>query len=225
MYGIAFILLGNLAGNALAFGTYCMKAATGLPTGDSQKPAIVGIAIGALSVAVLIHIFTRKGGIWLNNAFAGVKIALLLAIIVLGILKAAGVRMGGDHNALDNFDHSFEASGTTPTGIANSLVYVVYSFSGFEQPFYVLSEFRSPRKRFPRYTLSTVFLIMILYIMVNAAYYFVLPKEVILSSSDDIATLFLLHCFGNQGARKAMAAVIASTHSASPPISPQNIIG
>jgi hypothetical protein len=52
MYGIVFILLGNLSGNAIAFGSYIMEAA-GDP--DPSKGTVIGIAIAALTLAIGVH--------------------------------------------------------------------------------------------------------------------------------------------------------------------------
>jgi hypothetical protein len=52
MYGIVFILLGNLSGNAIAFGNYIMEAA-GEP--DPSKGVVIGIAIAALTLAIGVH--------------------------------------------------------------------------------------------------------------------------------------------------------------------------
>ena len=53
----------------------------------SHKTA-VGIAIGTLTFVILLHIFSRRGGILINNAFAIVKVALLLTITYLGIAES-----------------------------------------------------------------------------------------------------------------------------------------
>src|SRR6187402_496299 len=102
MYGIPFILIGNLAGNALSLGSFVMHAAGRNP--DTAKGAVIGLAIGALSIACLLHMFSRRGGILMNNIFAAIKVALLVVIIVLGFLKAGGVNLGGAPKATDNFN-------------------------------------------------------------------------------------------------------------------------
>ena len=72
MYGIVFIILGNLSGNAIAFGIYVMSAAG---YDDPSRGSVIGLAVGALSCACLVHVASRRGGIILNNIFAVVKVA------------------------------------------------------------------------------------------------------------------------------------------------------
>lgn len=105
-----------------------------------SRGTAAGIAIGALSAVVLLHMFSRRGGIVLNNAFAIIKVSLLLTIIGLGIAKAAGAFPTPDGPPLDNFTRGvFTTNRTDPTSWSNSLLLCMYSFSGFEQPFYVCS--------------------------------------------------------------------------------------
>lgn len=91
MYGTVFVLLGNLSGNAIAFGQYVYEA-----SGNTEAPRgpVNALAVAVLTTCILIHVFSRRGGIMLNNIFAVSKVALLLAIIVLGFIKAGGNDLG-----------------------------------------------------------------------------------------------------------------------------------
>ncbi|KAI7053374.1 hypothetical protein KC352_g45191, partial [Hortaea werneckii] len=94
----------------------------------------------------------------------------------------------------------------------------MYCFSGFEQPFYVLAETKSPRKNFPKYTVLALAIAAVLFVLVNISYLLVVDKEAILFSptggvpqSTDIATLFFDRLFqgDNRKAERAMAGLIA----------------
>jgi hypothetical protein len=142
MYGIPFILLGNLAGNALALGRYIMLAAghsdaSGKPT--ASKGSINAIAIIALSVVILIHMSTRQGGILLNNIFATGKVFLLLAIILIGFIFRGDRLPQKNHLDGQNFSlsTSFADRTNSLSSYTQSLLVIMYSYSGFEQPFYV----------------------------------------------------------------------------------------
>ena len=84
MYGIPFIILGNLSGNGIAFGSYVLKAAG---NEEPRKDHVIGLAIGSLTLAILVHVCSRRGGIVMNNIFAVVKVSILVAMIVLGFIK------------------------------------------------------------------------------------------------------------------------------------------
>lgn len=70
---------------------------------SQQSGVAIGIAFGALTFVIMIimHVFTRRGGILTNDPFAIVKVALLLSIICLGISKAAD-RFGGSELVIQN---------------------------------------------------------------------------------------------------------------------------
>ena len=104
----------------------------------------VGIAIGALTFVILLHIFSRRGGILVNNAFAVVKVALLLTIFWLGVAKAGGAFGGFEKHARQNFtERVFTTQERSPASWAASLMQCMYTFSGYEQPFYVSRGHRS----------------------------------------------------------------------------------
>src|SRR4051812_2092132 len=100
MYGIAFIVLGNLSGNAIALGRYVMLAAG---HDDPGKGPVIGIAIAALVIITLLHVFSRRGGILVNNFFAVLKVCMLLMIIIVGIATRTG--------------RNFNTKGPRPTGV------------------------------------------------------------------------------------------------------------
>jgi L-asparagine transporter-like permease len=138
MYGIPFILLGNLAGNALAIGRYIMLAAG---NSDASQGPVIGIAIFALSMVILVHMCTRRGGILLNNIFAVLKVIFLLAIVVIGFAFRGDDLTQKDHIGDQNFSSrtSFAEKSRSFASYTESLLVVMYTYSGYEQPFYVSS--------------------------------------------------------------------------------------
>ena len=143
MYGIIFIILGNLAGNAIAFGSYIMAAAG--RDSNTNKGAVLGIAIAAQTFACGLHVFSRRGGLLVNNAFAIFKVMLLLTLVVFGFWYAAGNRPAvDDPSKLDyskttnfNTNESFNSPRTDLASYSNAFLYIMYAYSGVEQPFYV----------------------------------------------------------------------------------------
>ena len=215
----------TILSNAIGFGLQVM-AASGIYTYDSDHPEIVpdqgiaiGIAIGTLSFVVLLHMFSRRGGILVNNAFAVVKVALLLAIICLGVARAAG-RFGGPGDVIrNNFTKGvFDTERSDAASWSNSLMFCMYSFSGYEQPFYILAEAKSPRRYFPKYTVLAFIIAMVLFLLVNISFLLVvdvhfdkvIPDRGEIPLSRDMATLFFDHLFEDSvKATRTMAALIA----------------
>lgn len=94
LFGISFILLGNMAGNCVAFALYVLRAA-GYYEGNLSVGNVRGLALGVAVSACFIHAFSRKGGILLNNALAMFKVAVLVMIIINAIIFAT---TKPDHN-------------------------------------------------------------------------------------------------------------------------------
>jgi L-asparagine transporter-like permease len=134
VFAIAYIILGNMAGNCLIFGIRTLQAANAPVTNS----AVRGLAVAAATVACLIHSFSRRGGIWLGNIFALIKVLMLLLIIITGICAWAGVfhtpNYASDNMALN---HSFADSSNDSYGYTQAFLAVIFAWSGFDQPNYV----------------------------------------------------------------------------------------
>ena len=146
MYGVMFVILGNLSGNAMAFGTYLLDAANV----EGNDAAVRGLAVACLTVACLLHGVWRRGGIWVNNMLATLKVFILVAVIGIGFAASAGANFGHGPvhgktvdsitgKVTPNFDtkSSFAHPRHDAASYAESILFIVYTFSGYEQPFYV----------------------------------------------------------------------------------------
>ena len=244
MYGIQFLILGNISGNAVAFGIYVAIAAGKDPISDSannySKGLVIGLAMMTLTLCAGIHIFSRRGGVLLNNFFAIIKVLMILVLAILGFVHAGGqylrssginelptidLQDGTSTNVTSaiineatkiNFGDSFATKQHDLASYVESFLFVLFSYTGFEQPFYVLSEVRRPRKFFPPAVLSGMVLATVLYVLVNVAYLCVVPKEVYTAHPENalnMAGTFLHYLFdqshGPQTAERVMAALIA----------------
>ena len=224
-----FIIFGNISGNAIAFGFYAAIAAgkdPGDPEMKHEKGLVVGLAILTLCISSGIHVFTRRGGILLNNFLASVKILILLTMAILGFVHAGGKYLQATGNfdtttaakinnaAVSNFDAhtSFQTTIHDPASYVDNFLFALFSCTGFEQPFYALGEFSRPRKIFPTYILSAVGCLMIVYFLVNVSYYCVIPKEAY--TVDTLASITFFHYLldssgDSQTANRAMAGLVA----------------
>lgn len=202
MYGIVFLILGNLSGNAIQLGVYVMVAAG---HDNPSKGPVLGIAIAALTLAVSVHIFSRRGGIVLNNAFAVFKVSLLVTIIILGILRKSGLDLGGGSTQTKNFEKPFAGSSSHLANYVDSLLYILYSYSGFKQPFYVLGEAKTPRRIFPWATNAAVLIQWLLFVLTNLAYLWAVDATRIeetlaedYNGQSDMVSLFFESIFGTE---------------------------
>lgn len=131
------VLLGWAAGNSTAFGEYILRAAEIEPGRWNQR----GIGLACLTGAFLIHATSVRWGLRLQNFIGYIKLAIVLLIVVTG-----WVALGG-HLRIEkpnNFTNAFEGTTGSAYGIVTSLYNVIYSYIGYSNANYALSETRNP---------------------------------------------------------------------------------
>ncbi len=127
-----------MAGNAIFFGELVLTAANK----EATPAATRGIAIAVTTFACLIHGIWRRGGIYLNNIFAVVKVAVLLMVVVLGF-AALGNRFEKD-GVVQNFAEknlaanvAFANAPKVTYGYVESFLAVIFAYGGYQQANYV----------------------------------------------------------------------------------------
>jgi amino acid transporter len=138
IFGTAYIILGNMAGNCIVFGIRIIEAAGG----EVTNGAVRGIAIAAATFACGIHAFSRRGGIWLSNIFALIKVLILVLMIVTGICAWAGAFKTKNY-ATENMaaNRAFKDASPESYGYVSAFLAVIFAWSGFDQPTYVSQVF------------------------------------------------------------------------------------
>lgn len=169
LFGVAFICLGNMAGNSLSFAIRILGAAG---VENPSNGAVRGIALATAVITCFIHTISRRGGIVLNNMLAIVKLMILLLIIVVAIVVAArGLpKTPNLINQNTNASKAFADASTDANGYAQAFLSIIFAFSGFEQPNYVMGEISHPRRKHPIASIVGVSTVIVLYMAVNVSY-------------------------------------------------------
>ena len=146
VYAVQFVLLGNMAGNAISCVAHFLRATNPARYSiniqlqpEAALPApppdglTKGLAIGVITVNCLIHFYwPRFGGKYLMTAFAVLKILLLVLVIIGGI--AAGAGKGYNNPEKKNFYGEAwkrDDAGHMPGGWAAALLAVSSTTRGF----------------------------------------------------------------------------------------------
>ena len=123
-----------MAGNCLVFGVRVLEAANV----ERTNSAVRGLAVGAATLACLIHAISRRGGIWLGNFLALIKVMMLLLIIITGICSWAGAFKNPNHAVKNmSISNSFKEPASEPYGYSKAFLAVMFAWTGFDQPNYV----------------------------------------------------------------------------------------
>ncbi|KAK2803029.1 hypothetical protein FQN50_007110 [Emmonsiellopsis sp. PD_5] len=188
------LLLGWAAGNSTVFGEYVLHAADIEVNRWNQR----GIGFACITLAFLIHATAVKWGLRIQNVLGGIKIIIIL-IVVGGGFAALGGHLKAEKP--DNFSHAFEGSKPSVYGIVTALYSVIWSYVGYSNANYALSETRNPGRTLRVAAPLGVGLAGLLYMLVNVAYFAAVPKEEILGSGRTLAALFFRNVFGPNAER------------------------
>jgi len=173
VFGIVFIVFGNLAGNAIQFGVFMQAAISpGCNEDDPcfNKGAVLGWATTVLTLCALINIATRRLAIGLNNAFAIVKVLMVTIIAIVGIIYGT---VNGD--GCRNISWGNKGASGEFGDIVLALFFAMYPYTGYEQPFYVLAEVKQPRRIFAKYVIFAMLFVMVLFPLTNVGYLCMVP--------------------------------------------------
>ncbi|KAK7046438.1 high affinity methionine permease [Favolaschia claudopus] len=209
-YGVYTLVSGSNAPNGLVFGQYTLNALNLPPTPfNTQLTALLVLTFSLLMIGVF-----SKSGLRLLNTLGTFKFAILFGIAALGLLSLlfpAVLPVRPEYETPDNL-RSWEAFWRGGRGDANSLVTALYnvmwSFIGYSNANYALSEVRDPVRTIKRAAPLAILSVAAVYMLVNVAYFAVVSRNDILGSRQIIAALFFRNLFG-PATERALSACIA----------------
>ncbi|ESK94189.1 high affinity methionine permease [Moniliophthora roreri MCA 2997] len=201
IYAIYAALLGWPSGNSVFTGEMLLNASNTEVDQWNQR----GIGIAVVTFALLVHGVAPKFGIYLQNILGFFKIIVLLFVICTGFAALAGRVPGGSPH---NFRNSFEGTKTDANAFVQALYNVIWSYIGYSNAFYAMSEIRNPIPTVKRAAPLAIILVTILYMLTNVAYFAAVPKETILTSKRLLAAEFFGIMFGER-ANRAVSVLIA----------------
>lgn len=216
MLAAQMVLLGFSSGNALAFGRYVLYAASAADGGalgatDGWLARAIGVAVVVLVVG--LHAVSPRGGIRLMSVLGVFKVAVLVLIVGAGgaALLLGWRRVPDPHN----FDRPFAREdlgrygGGGTYAYASALLNILYSFKGWENANYVLSEVRRPQRTLAVAGPLAVGLCTVLYVLACVAYFAVIPADDLAASDVIVAGLFFRNVFGDGVAARVLPVCVA----------------
>ncbi|CAK3784412.1 amino acid transporter [Lecanosticta acicola] len=195
------ILLGWAGSNSVVFGEYILNAAN-IEVGRWNQR---GVGLACVTAAFLIHGLALKWGLRLQNLLGVIKLLVILVIVVSGWAALGGaLKVEKPHN----FDHAFEGTTGSAYGVVTALYNVIWSYLGYSNANYALSETKNPVKTLKFAAPLALGSVAILYMLVNVAYFAAVPKAEILSSGRILAASFFRNVFGSR-AERALSVFVA----------------
>jgi len=170
---------------AMAFGEY----------GRSVFPDASPLALAA-GVVWLVSL-VQLGGVQHSSSFQLIstvlKVALIIAFLIAGFAIDTPQPVSFAPDRAD-FAH------VTSAPFAISLVFVMYSFSGWNAATYIIGEMRTPQRSLPRSLLIGTLIVLVLYVALNAVFLLAAPVDK-LAGQLQVASIAGSYIFGDVGGR------------------------
>jgi len=158
---------------------------------------LIGLAITWLAAAV------HLGGVRFGGAYHNIWTALKLVLIIVFIIAGFVV---GDLQGVSFTPSAADLTYIGAAPFAISLVFVMYSYSGWNAATYIVGELRDPSRSLPRALFVGTTVVVILYVGLNAVFIATTPASE-LAGQIDVAIIAGKHIFGEFGGRMVGALI------------------
>lgn len=159
------LFVGFSAPVALASIAFAKYFSSVVPALDSNH-----IAAGIVVLITLVHSYKVKTGSAFQVVFTAVKLVLIVVFVIAGF-------------SIDNpqditlIPESRDWSLIFSSAFAVSLIYVSYSYSGWNAAVYIASEIKNPRRNLPLALISGTVVVLILYALINFVFLYASPMQ------------------------------------------------
>lgn len=133
-FALWYLILGFSSSNCIVLANYLFQINGSPPSSWELK----GVAIAAWTVTILFLVFSTRISYWVSNAVGIIKVITLTFIAVTGLVVLGGHTRVEDPKA--NFRNSFSGTSDSPYGLATALVYIYFSYGGYNNAFNVVNE-------------------------------------------------------------------------------------
>ncbi len=175
-----------------------------LPIGPGGSPLEITwgqpAAMALILFLGLINYYGVKLGGRVQVVMTAAKVGLIGAIVLIGLTWRGA--------SLANYRSAIPAAGGA-SGFFAALVAALWAFDGWNNAVMVGSEVREPRRNLPRALIGGLLTTIVVYILANLAYFYVLPAAAV-ASSDRVAATMMRRVTGEFGAAAVSLAAMVS---------------
>jgi APA family basic amino acid/polyamine antiporter len=192
---------------AMAFGTYFTGAVPGF-LGGVVSPGNASLLLGlALAwIVSLVHLGGVRQGSVFQNISTAIKVVLIAAFIIAGFAVGTPQPISFAPSAQD-------VGYILSAPFAISLVFVMYSYSGWNAATYIINEVRNPERALPRSLLAATLIVLVLYVALNAVFLYTTPMAK-MAGQINVAQIAGAEIFGEAGGRVVAALICIGLVSA-----------
>ena len=168
-----------IAAAAMAFASYFFAVFPNALPGTASVPLIEGtwvpisplslLAAGVILLFSLIHCYSLYLGSRVQNVLTGFKIAVIF------VFAGAGIAFG--HGSMGHFSSGLDTGSLFSSGFASSLVFISFSYSGWNAAAYLGAEIKNPARNLPLSLFWGTLSVMVFYLLLNVVFIYALPPS------------------------------------------------
>ncbi len=179
-----------------------------IPIGPNGGPLEVRygqlLAMAVIVLLALVNYFGVRFGGGVQVGLTIVKVALIGAIIAIGLTTPVA--------SSANLTSSTPAAGGI-AGFFAALVAALWAYDGWNNVAMVSSEIKNPERNLPRALILGTLAVVVIYLLANAAYFFVLSAQDV-GTTDRVAAEMMRRIMGDSGAGAVSLAAMLSIFAA-----------
>ncbi|MBX9863023.1 MAG: amino acid permease [Hyphomicrobium sp.] len=170
---------------AMAFGEYFAGAVPEAP------PLVCGLAVAW--AVTLVQLSGSQPSVIFQNAATAIKVALILVFIIAGFSV-------GEPQPISFLPKEGDLGYLMSAPFAVSLVFVMYSYSGWNAATYIAGDVHDPARTLPRAMFWATLVVIALYVLLNAVFLYTTPMSA-MAGQLNVAQVAGEHIFGATGGR------------------------
>ena len=207
LVAVQAVLLGFTGSNCIVFAQYSLFAFD-IEASDFLRKTL---AVGLMTGITIIHGCFLRTGIAIQNFLGWIKVGLVVFMILSGLFVVV-FQKHGDGRTKSHFPTGadlWKDSEWSWGVISTSLFKVFYSYAGLTNINNALNEIKNPVRTLQTVSVTALATSCILYMLVNVAYFIVVPLDDIRNSGELIAALFFERSFGPRLGKKILPLAVA----------------
>ena len=157
-------------------------------------------------IVALFHFGNLRLGSAFQNVWTLVKLLLIAALIGTGLLIE-------EKQPITFLPHAADTMAIFSGPFAVALVYVMYSYSGWNASSYIIGEVKNPERNVPRSLLVGTTIVMAAYVLLNAVFLATAPQDE-MRGQLEVGLIAGKHIFGENGGRIVGAVICLGLISA-----------
>jgi APA family basic amino acid/polyamine antiporter len=161
------------------------------------------LAVGAIAAITLVNYLGVRLGGRVQVLLTAIKIVAVTVVVAMGLVLSRG----GLANLRPFLPEAWSAG--TWSGVLAAMVAAAWAYDGWSNVSLVGSEVIEPQKNIPRALIGGVGLVMVLYLLANAAYFWALPFSAV-ANSQHVASDVVASFAGHRAARWLTLAMVLS---------------